>query len=142
MKNKWIIFLATMLMVLPLGGALFAQSALKAYKSEVLPMRAHVFSASATVFDGFNDGDSIFRLWLKPAGDPDTLQPVVAFTDIKPEAKTGNKSLPGDGFYFGERQMKYFGLTGGGLVYFGETDELRPTYNPNKVMGGVMKPSV
>lgn len=142
MKNKRIVFLATILMVLPLGGKVFAQAALKIYKGETLPMRAHVFSASATEFNGFSDGDSIFRLWLKPDGTTEILQPVEKYTTNKPALKTGNASLSSDGFYFGEKQMKYFGLTGGGLVYFGETDKLRPTYNPVDVMGGTMGPSV
>ena len=134
MKNKWIIFLLSLLAAPSLSGRVFAQAPVTSYECELLPIRAHVFSASAkeVTFENNSVDDTISYLWIKPNGSTEVLAPV-SYTASKPAVRIGNEALPGDGFYFGDKKMKYFGLTGGGLVYFGETDELRPTYNPYTV---------
>lgn len=138
MKNIKRIVLLVSLFVLSLsGGRLFAQAALKTYECKTSPIQAHVFSQDAKTFS-FNDGDSIFRLWLKADGTTERMEPVVAYSTEKPAGKAALATLPD--FFYGEKEMKYFGLTGGGLVYFGQEEELYPTYNPSKVMGSIMNP--
>lgn len=126
-----------LLMVLPLGGRLFAQAPLTSYECELEPMRAHVFSSNAQTFTfgSYATGADISTAWLKSNGGYGELPGAVY--GILPVSVSNNIKLPGNGFYFGERQMKYFGLTGGGLVYFGETDELRPTYDPYSVFNTI-----
>lgn len=135
MKNRKIVFLAFLLCLLPLGGRLSAQASFKTYECETLPVQAHVFSAGAQTFT-FSTGDitEISPLWIN-ASITSMMTAVEQYSTAKPAPKTATASLPGNGFYFGSKQMKYFGLTGGGLVYFGETDQLYPTYTPEYGMG-------
>ncbi|MDE7102036.1 MAG: hypothetical protein K2O37_04510, partial [Bacteroidales bacterium] len=128
--GRILLSLASALMVL-LGGKVFAQAALKTYQCETEPMRVHVFSSDAVTFNGFADGDSICHLWINANGTYDTMKALnrSQYPFPEPAAKTALASLPGDGFYFGEKQVKYFGLTGGGQVYFAETDVMHPTYD-------------
>ena len=122
--------MAILLMALPLGGTLSAQASFASYECELLPVQAHTFSSDAVTFSGFTEGAEIYKLWLKPDGTTEEIGETTAST------MTGNKQLPSK-FYFGEKEMEYFGLTGGGLVYFGETDQIGAAYKPALNMGRV-----
>lgn len=105
-----------------------------AYERTTSGVEAHTFSASAVTFN-FSAGTNLSQLWLKSDGTFDTLAIIEQNTKTT-TPHTGNIAFT---MPFGSKDIKYLGVTGGGVVYFGEADTLYPVANPEVQMVWAVK---
>ena len=108
-----------------LVSGLYAQNPFSGYETDkTTGVAAHVFGASATVINFTSDYDSLELRWIGKAGLPAAND----YLSATPTTRTNNIEIGFD-FPFAEKTMKYFGLTAGGMVFFGESDALAPAVN-------------
>ncbi|MDE6629971.1 MAG: hypothetical protein K2K11_00920, partial [Bacteroidales bacterium] len=110
-----------------LVSGLQAQNPFIGYQSDkTTGVAVHEFSASATVVT-LTQGGKLDSLWIGKNGLTGVSEDTLTAT---PTTRRNNLEIGFD-FPFAGKTMKYYGLTAGGMVFFGERDSLAPAVNIN-----------